>query len=60
MKVTLIKRKGKKDVIERIELNEVAAGIKYELAREHIRHLRLHYNIMSPRRQEDGSIYTAY
>ena len=58
MELTLFVKKGRKEVINRVELDDVAARIKDELAREHVRQLRMHYHLMKPRRQEDGSIVT--
>ncbi len=58
MELTLFVKKGRKEVINRVELDDVAARIKDELAREHVRQLRMHYHLMRPRRQEDGSIVT--
>ena len=60
MEITLFRKSGSKEVINRVELDDVAARIKDELAREHVRQLRLHYHLMRPRRQEDGSITTQW
>ena len=42
MELTLFVKKGRKEVINRVELEDVAARIKDELAREHVRQLRMH------------------
>ncbi len=60
MEITLFRKSGSKEVINRVELDDVAARIKDELAREHVRQLRLHYHLMRSQRQEDGSITTQW
>ncbi len=60
MEITLFRKSGNKEVINRVELDDVAARIKDELAREHVRQLRQYYHLMRPQRQEDGSITTQW
>ena len=54
MELTLFVQKGKKEVINRVELSDVAASIQHEIARVHVRRLREKYHLMNPKRQPDG------
>ena len=56
MKVTLLKREGKKEVINRIELADMAAAIKNGLIKEAVKNCRQVYHLMQIQRLEDGQI----
>ena len=56
MKVTLLKRSGKREVINRIELEQVAGLIKTVLLEKSVWDLRSRYHLMQTRRLEDGRI----
>ena len=58
MKVTLLKRSGKREVINRIELEQVAGLIKTVLLEKSVWDLRSRYHLMQTRRLEDGRIET--
>ena len=58
MKVTLLKRSGKREVINRIELEQVAGLIKTFLLEKSVWDLRSRYHLMQTRRLEDGRIET--
>ena len=58
MKVTLLKRSGKREVINRIELEQVAGLIKTVLLEKSVWDLRSKYHLMQTRRLEDGRIET--
>ena len=60
MELTLFVQKGKKEVINRVELSDVAASIQHEIARVHVRRLREKYHLMNPKRQPDGRITTNF
>ena len=60
MKVTIVKRKGKKDVINRVELADVAADIKNGLLENEVRKIREVYHLMNPHRIEDGQVATSW
>ena len=58
MKVTLLKKGDKKEVISRIELADMAAGIKNGVAKKGVMNLREVYQLMMVRRLEDGQVDT--
>ena len=58
MKVSLLKRSGKREVINRIELEQVAGLIKTVLLEKSVWDLRSRYHLMQTRRLEDGRIET--
>ena len=58
MNVTLLKKSGKKEVINRIELADMAAAIKNGLIEKTVRHTREVYHLMNPQRLEDGRVAT--
>ena len=56
MNVTLLKKKGSKEVINRIELADLAAAIKNGVLQKSVKHIRELYHLMNPRRLADGQI----
>lgn len=56
MNVTLLKKKGSKEVINRIELADLAAAIKNGVLQKSVKHFRELYHLMNPRRLADGQI----
>ena len=58
MKVTILKKVRNKEVINRIELEEVARGIRDGLVSRGVRDLREKYHLMQTERQEDGQVLT--
>ena len=60
MKVTVLKKKGKKEVINRIELNDLAAAIKDGLIQGTVKYAREIYHLMNPHRLADGQISTQW
>ena len=58
MKVTLLKRSGKREVINRIELEQVVGLIKTAQLEKSVWDLRSRYHLMQTRRLEDGRIET--
>ena len=58
MKVTLLKKGDKKEVISRVELADMAAGIKNGVAKKGVMNLREVYQLMMVRRLEDGQVDT--
>ena len=60
MKVTLLKRDGKKEVINRVELVDMALSIKNGLIEKAIKKTREVYHLMNPHRLEDGQISTQW
>ena len=58
MKITLLKRSGKREVINRIELEQVARLIKTAQLEKSVWDLRSRYHLMQTRRLEDGRIET--
>ena len=51
MKVTLLRREGKKEVINRVELTDLAAAIKNGMIEKTVRKTREVYHLMNPRRR---------
>ena len=60
MKVTLLKKDGKKEVINRVELADMAAAIKNGLIERDVKHTREIYHLMNPHRLADGQIDTQW
>ena len=58
MKVTLLKKDGRKEVINRIELADLAAAIKNGMIKDAVRKTRELYHLMNPHRLDDGQITT--
>ena len=58
MKITLIRTKGEKEVINRYSLEEVAGAIQSGWRKHNVTHLREVYHLMSKERQADGQILT--
>ena len=58
MKVTILKREGAKDVITRVEPEEMAAAIKNRVIEDGVREVRTVYHLMKTLRLEDGQIAT--
>ena len=56
MKVTVIKKSGSKEVINRLELQEIAAIIKESRIKSAVWNVRSVYHLMRPERLEDGRI----
>ena len=60
MNITLLKKTGSKEVINRIELSELAAAIKNGVFKNAVTRTREVYHLMNPHRQEDGQIDTQW
>ena len=60
MKVTLLRKEGRKEVINRVELTDLAAAIKNGMREKTVRKTREVYHLMNPHRQEDGQIDTQW
>ena len=58
MKITLIKTKGKKEVITRYPLEAIAGAIQTGWRKHTVTELREVYHLMTKERQEDGQIRT--
>ena len=58
MNVTLLKKDGKKEVINRVELAAMANAIKTGLIEKTVRHTRELYHLMNPHRLPDGQVST--
>ena len=58
MKVTLLKRSGKREVINRIELEQIVGLIKTAQLEKSVWNLRSRYHLMQTRRLDDGRIET--
>ena len=56
MKVTLLKTNRKKEVINRLTLEELADIIRQSPEAKRVYNLRLHYQFMKPKRLENGEI----
>ena len=56
MKVTLLKKSGSKEVINRVELADLAAAIKNGMIKDAVRKTRELYHLMNPHRQANGQI----
>ncbi|MCR4921772.1 MAG: hypothetical protein K5945_08740, partial [Bacteroidaceae bacterium] len=60
MKVTLLKKSNKKEVINRVELSDLVAAIKNGRIEEAVKRTREFYHLMNPHRQPDGQISTIW
>ena len=60
MNITLLKKSGAKEVINRVELAEMAAAIKDGMIKRTVTHTREVYHLMNPHRLEDGQISTQW
>ena len=58
MKVTVLKRDGKNEVINRVEVGAVATAIKGSMIEKAVKRTREVYHLMSVHRQPDGQITT--
>ena len=58
MNITLLKKSGSKEVINRIELAELAAAIKNGIYKKAVTKTREVYHLMNPMRLEDGRVST--
>ncbi|MBP3247958.1 MAG: hypothetical protein J6M36_08755 [Prevotella sp.] len=58
MKITLLKKEGRKEVINRVELAEMASAIKNGMIEKTVRQTREVYHLMNPHRLGDGQIST--
>jgi len=58
MNVTLLKRDGQKEVINRINLDQMAGAIQGKLLENSVRELREYYHLMKTQRLDDGQIAT--
>ena len=58
MKITLLKKEGRKEVINRVELVEMASAIKNGMIEKTVRQTREVYHLMNPHRLGDGQITT--
>ncbi|WP_028908274.1 BT4734/BF3469 family protein [Xylanibacter ruminicola] len=56
MKVTLLKKDGRKEVINRVELAELASAIKNGMIEKTVRRTREVYHLMNPHRLADGQV----
>ena len=60
MNVTLLKKDGKKEVLNRVEVAAMANAIKTGLIEQIVRHTREVYHLMNPHRLADGQISTQW
>ena len=60
MKVTLLKKDGRKEVINRVELADLAAAIRDGLIDHAVKKTREVYHLMNPHRQADGQVSTQW
>ncbi|MBO4891231.1 MAG: hypothetical protein J5502_01370 [Prevotella sp.] len=60
MNVTLLKKDGKREVINRVELAAMANAIKNGMIENTVRRTREVYHLMNPHRLEDGQISTQW
>ena len=58
MNITLIKRDGQKEVINRINLDQMAGAIQGKMLEESVREFRGYYHLMKTQRLDDGQIAT--
>ena len=58
MKITLLKKEGRKEIINRVELVEMASAIKTGMIKNTVRQTREVYHLMNPHRLGDGQIST--
>jgi len=60
MNVTLLKKDGKREVINRVEIAAMANAIKNGIIENMVRHTREVYHLMNPHRLPDGQISTQW
>ena len=60
MNVTLLKKDGKREVINRVEVTAMANAIKNGMIENTVRRTREVYHLMNPHRLEDGQISTQW
>ena len=60
MKLTLLKKDGRKEVINRVELDDLAAAIKDGRMMQAVRKMREVYHLMNPHRLADGHVSTQW
>ena len=60
MNITLLKKEGKKEVIKRVELAELASDIKTGTFEKAVRQMRELYHLVNPHRLPDGQILTQW
>ena len=60
MKLTLLKKDGRKEVINRVELADLAAAIKDGRMMQAVRKMREVYHLMNPHRLADGQVSTQW
>ena len=58
MKIAIIRNEGKKEIITRYTIEEVAMVIQKSLCEKGVRNLREVYHLMMTVRQEDGQVLT--
>ena len=56
MNVTLLKKAGKKEVINRVRLDGLAEAVKTGLIEREVKHYRELYHLMNPHRLPDGQV----
>ena len=56
MNVTLLKKAGKKEVINRVKLDGLAEAVKTGLIERQVKHYRELYHLMNPHRLPDGQV----
>ena len=56
MNVTLLKKAGKKEVINRVKLDGLAEAVKTGLIEREVKHYRELYHLMNPHRLPDGQV----
>ena len=60
MKITILKKQGKSEVINREELSDLVDAIKNGLMRVSVKHTRELYHLLNPHRQPDGQVTTQW
>ena len=60
MKITFLRRDGKKETVTRVELADLAAGIRNSVAENQVTLLRQQYHLMKTQRLDDGQIATNF
>ena len=60
MNITLLKKSGSKEVINRIDVAELAAAIKNSAFKKEVKYTREVYHLMDPHRLDDGQIATQW
>ena len=60
IKVSIIKNKGEKEIITRLDLNDLANFIRLGWREKMVRRIRMAYHLMNPQRQVDGQVLTQF